>query len=249
MRISLGPVQVDALTFSQALQAIEGLVGCGGSVFTPNVDHVVLADEDAEFRAAYSAASLCLADGMPLVWAARLLGRPLPEKVSGSDLLMPLMELAAVRGWRVYLLGGAPGAAEKAAEVFRARGVKVAGVDAPMLRDPRSAAERAPILEKIGAAASDLVLVAFGAPKQELFIHHSRRELGKAVALGIGASLDFVAGHVRRAPRWMSEHGLEWLYRLLCEPRRLWRRYLLRDPKFALIVWRELIGKRALLSP
>src|SRR5438270_12482132 len=95
MRISLGPVQVDALTFSQALQAIEGLVGCGGSVFTPNVDHVVLADEDAEFRAAYSASSLCLADGMPLVWASRLLGRALPGEVFGSGLLVPVLGLGA----------------------------------------------------------------------------------------------------------------------------------------------------------
>src|SRR5205807_3537335 len=128
MRVQIGDLAVDALTFAQALDAIEALIGRGGAVFTPNVDHVVMAETNAEFRAAYSAAGLCLADGMPLVWASRLLGRPLPEKVSGSDLLMPLMELAAVRGWRVYLLGGAPGAAEKAAEVFRARGVKVAGV-------------------------------------------------------------------------------------------------------------------------
>lgn len=243
----MGEIPVDAVTFPQALEAIERLIGRGGYVFTPNVDHVVTAEEDADFRAAYSAASLCLADGMPLVWASRLLGRPLPEKVSGSDLILPLMERAAAKGWRVYLLGGAPGAAEKAAQVFRAMGVQIAGVDAPMLRDPRSAEERAPICEKIRRAVPDLILVAFGAPKQELFIHCAR--LAPAVSFGIGASLDFIAGKARRAPRWMSERGLEWLYRLLSEPRRLWRRYLLRDPKFALIVWRELIGRRPVLLP
>src|SRR5207302_3276823 len=136
MRVRIGELAVDALNFAQALDAIEALIGRGGAVFTPNVDHVVLAETDAEFRAAYSAAELCLADGMPLVWASRLLGRTLPEKVSGSDLVMPLMQLAARRRWRVYLLGGAPGSAEKAARIFRGMGVTIAGIDSSTLRDP-----------------------------------------------------------------------------------------------------------------
>lgn len=199
-----------------------------------------MADEDLEFRNVYAAASLRLADGMPLLWGARLLGKPIAEKVSGSDLVGPLLARAARKGWRVYLLGAAPGVAEKAAAILRERpGVHIVGVDAPFLKDPRSAAERAPIVAKIRDAAPDLILVAFGAPKQELFIHAARAELGSAVALGIGASLDFIAGNVSRAPRWISQNGLEWLYRLVKEPRRLWRRYLVRDPKFALILWRS----------
>jgi N-acetylglucosaminyldiphosphoundecaprenol N-acetyl-beta-D-mannosaminyltransferase len=249
MRARIGDLEIDALTFEQALAAIEELVGRGGSVFTPNVDHVVLAEEDPQFRTAYSAASLNLADGMPLIWASRLLGCPLPEKVSGSDLILPLMERAAAKGWRVYLLGAGPGVAEEAARVFRGMGVEIAGVDAPMLRDPQSAAERAPICEKIREAAPDILLVAFGAPKQELFIHAAGHELGPAVALGVGGSLDFIAGAVKRAPRWMSRVGLEWFYRLLREPRRLWRRYLVRDPKFALVVLRQLTGRRPSLLP
>jgi N-acetylglucosaminyldiphosphoundecaprenol N-acetyl-beta-D-mannosaminyltransferase len=240
-RVQIGALSVDRVTFAQALDAIEDLIasGQGGAVFTPNVDHVVLAEEDLEFRRAYSAARLRLADGMPLVWGSRLLGHAIPEKVSGSDLIWPLMKRAAAKAWRVYLLGAGPDVAEKAAQVLRAQlGVNVVGVDAPVIADPRSAPERRPILHAIRNAAPDLVLVAFGAPKQELFIHAARHELGAAVALGIGASLDFIAGTVRRAPRWMSAHGLEWLYRLVREPRRLWRRYLLRDPKFARILWR-----------
>jgi N-acetylglucosaminyldiphosphoundecaprenol N-acetyl-beta-D-mannosaminyltransferase len=240
-RVQIGALTVNRMTFSQALDAIEDLVRIrqGGAVFTPNVDHVVLAEDNPEFRQAYSAARLSLADGMPLVWASRLLGRPIPEKVSGSDLLWPLLRRAAAGGFRVYLLGGAPGVAEKAAEVMRSQlGVNVVGVDAPTIADPLSAAERAPVVEKLRRAAPDLVLVAFGAPKQETFIHAALSELGPAVALGIGAGLDFIAGTARRAPRWMSNHGLEWLFRLLQEPRRLWRRYLVRDPKFALILWR-----------
>jgi N-acetylglucosaminyldiphosphoundecaprenol N-acetyl-beta-D-mannosaminyltransferase len=247
-RVQIGGLPVDRLTFAQVLDAIEDLIRSrqGGAVFTPNVDHVVLAEDDLEFRQVYSAARLSLADGMPLVWGSRLLGRRIPEKVSGSDLIWPLMERAAARGFRVYLLGAGPGVADKAAEVLRSQvGVNVVGVDAPSIADPRSATERAPVMERIRRASPDLVLVAFGAPKQELFIHAARSELGPAVALGIGASLDFIAGTVQRAPRWMSDHGLEWLYRLIQEPRRLWRRYLVRDPKFALILWRTFCARGA----
>ena len=110
-RFRLGAIAVDCLTFAQALDAVEGLVGRGGRVFTPNVDHVVRAASDARLREADGAADLSLGDGMPLVWASRLLGPPLPERVAGSDLVLPLMERAARRGWRVYLLGGGPGTA------------------------------------------------------------------------------------------------------------------------------------------
>jgi N-acetylglucosaminyldiphosphoundecaprenol N-acetyl-beta-D-mannosaminyltransferase len=239
-RVRIGTLDVDRLTFAEAVDAIDQLVRRrrGGAVFTPNVDHVVLAEEDAAFRASYARASLRLADGMPVVWASRVLGQAVPEKVSGSDLIGPVMERAAKKGWRVYLLGASAEVAAKAAAVLRARGVDVVGTDSPMVRDPRDASERQPIVEKVRRARAHVVLVAFGAPKQELFIDAARPETGGAVLLGIGASLDFVAGAVPRAPRWMSSHGLEWLYRLLREPRRLWRRYLLRDPKFLRILWR-----------
>ena len=142
----------------------------------------------------------------------------------------------------------ADGVAEKAARVLRGAGVPVVGTDAPVVRDPRDARERGPIVERIRRARPDLVLVAFGAPKQELFIDAIRSELN-CVWLGVGATLDFIAGTARRAPRWMSRHGLEWLYRLVQEPRRLWRRYLVRDPKFALIVGRMLMDRPTALPP
>jgi N-acetylglucosaminyldiphosphoundecaprenol N-acetyl-beta-D-mannosaminyltransferase len=175
---------------------------------------------------------------MPLLWASRWVGAPLPEKVSGSDVIAPLMDRAAERKWRVYLLGAAPGVAEKAAAVFRARGVYVVGVDAATIGEASSAPELEPILERIRCAAPHVVLVALGAPKQELFIDAARARVRGAVMLGIGGSLDFVVGNVRRAPRWMSQHGLEWFYRLVQEPRRLWRRYLLEDPPFIAVVAR-----------
>jgi N-acetylglucosaminyldiphosphoundecaprenol N-acetyl-beta-D-mannosaminyltransferase len=242
-RIVLGHISIDALTLSAAVDSIQTLVSArrGGFVVTPNVDHVVIADRGDDFRGAYAAAALSLADGKPIVWASRLLGTPVPEKVSGSDLVLPLMQRAAARGWRVFLLGAGPGVADAAAERLRLDlGVNVVGTAAPYVRvtpgEPDPEGDTA--VEAIRAAHPDLVLVAFGAPKQELWMHRRRDALAPAVLLGIGASLDFVAGRVRRAPRWISNAGLEWLWRLAREPRRLWRRYLVDDPRFAVILWR-----------
>jgi N-acetylglucosaminyldiphosphoundecaprenol N-acetyl-beta-D-mannosaminyltransferase len=240
-RVRIGQLNVDAVTFAEALDRIASLVEGqeGGAIFTPNVDHVVKAERDASFRRAYARADLCLADGMPLVWASHLLGTSLPEKVSGSDLLLPLMALAAERRWRVYLLGGKPGVTEQAAEkLTRELGVTITGTDSPIVGldgvDDRSDQT----IERLTAASPDLVLVAFGAPKQELWIDRFAERLGPAVAVGVGGSLDFITGQVRRAPAWMSRAGLEWLFRLLQEPRRMWRRYLVEDPAFIAIVAR-----------
>jgi N-acetylglucosaminyldiphosphoundecaprenol N-acetyl-beta-D-mannosaminyltransferase len=237
----MGGLDLDPVTFAEALDEIATLVdrGEGGAVFTPNVDHVVQAERHAAFREAYARADLCLADGMPLLWASRVLGSPLPEKVSGSDLLLPLMRLAAERAWRVYLLGGAPGVAVEAAEKLADElGVNVVGTDSPMV-DLDGLAERSDeIVEQVAATRPDLVLVAFGAPKQELWIDRFGSRIRPAVAIGVGASLDFVVGRTKRAPAWMSRVGLEWLFRLGQEPRRLWRRYLIDDPKFVIVVAR-----------
>jgi len=243
-RLRLGRLHVDDVTFTQALDTVAAMIaeGCGGTVFTPNVDHVVMADHDERFRRAYEAADLSLADGMPIVWASRMLGKPLPEKISGADLVLPLMERAGREGWRVYILGGAPGVGALAAErlVGRFPRIVIAGTDAPRIDMDAPASSRTPVLERIAAARADLVLVALGAPKQELWIAEAAPELRPAVLLGVGAAVDFIAGTARRAPRWMSESGLEWLFRLAQEPRRMWTRYLVRDPEFLVIVLRDL---------
>jgi N-acetylglucosaminyldiphosphoundecaprenol N-acetyl-beta-D-mannosaminyltransferase len=246
-RLTIGGVPVDRVTFAGALDRIEALVaaGQGGAVYTPNVDHVVIAQRNPAFAAAYRAVDLSLADGMPILWSASLLGEPVPEKVSGSDLIVPLAERAAARGWRVFLIGGAPGVAEEAAAAFRRQlpGIQIVGTAAPRI-DATGDEPGGASLDLLCAERPDLVLVAFGAPKQELWIHRHRARLGAAVCVGIGASLDFVAGRVQRAPRWISRSGLEWAYRLGREPRRLWRRYLVDDPRFARILWRELRSRR-----
>ena len=247
-RVRFGELWVDSLTFAGALDAIEALVvaGRGGSVFTPNVDHVVNADDNPSFRAAYASASLSLADGQPLVWTSRLLGARLPEKISGSDLVIPLMKRAAARRWRVYLFGGGLGVAEKAAQVLTEQlGVTIVGCEAPRISLEPDPAVDGPVVERIRKANAQLLLVALGAPKQELWLHRTGAGIRPTVGLGVGASLDFVAG-ARRAPRWMSRAGLEWLFRLLQEPRRLARRYLINDPKFLLILYRTLRTPRYL---
>ena len=240
-RLQIGHLAVDPLTFPEAVEEISRLVEAkaGGFVFTPNVDHFVLAEDDVAFREAYAKATFSLTDGMPVVWASRFLDVRVPERVSGSDLILPLMEKAAQRGWRVYLLGAAPGVADKAAEVIRQRfPVNIVGTDSPNLKAGQTAAESEPILRRVREAKPDLLLVAFGSPKQETWIAEVASHLTPTVAIGIGAGLDFISGRVPRAPRWMAKAGLEWFYRLSREPRRLWRRYLVNDPRFFGIVVR-----------
>jgi N-acetylglucosaminyldiphosphoundecaprenol N-acetyl-beta-D-mannosaminyltransferase len=242
-RVRVGKLPIDVVDFAGALDAIDRLISAknGGTVFTPNVDHVVMAEHDERFRTAYAAAALSLVDGTPVLWAARLLRTPLPEKISGSDLVMPLLRRAAERGHRVYFLGGAPGVADLAKSKLEAElpGIQIVGTDASRI-DVNALGEADEVAERIRLAKPDLVLVALGAPKQEIWSYTRAERLKPAVLIGVGASLDFVAGIQKRAPRWMSKAGLEWLYRLAQEPRRLAARYLLRDPEFCLILMRQL---------
>lgn len=243
-RFTIAGVPIDAVSMTEAIECIHTLV-CekrGGTVFTPNVDHVMLARRIPEFAQAYAATELALVDGMPLLWAGRLLGVPVPEKVSGSDLLWPLLTMAAVRNHSVYLLGGAPGSAEIARDVLEKRlpGLRIVGVDAPRIELEADRADSNAVLGRIRAAKPDLLVVGLGAPKQELWLHRNRAALGETVGLGLGACIDFLAARVRRAPPWMSRNGLEWFYRLLQEPKRLAYRYLIRDAGFAWVLLAEM---------
>jgi N-acetylglucosaminyldiphosphoundecaprenol N-acetyl-beta-D-mannosaminyltransferase len=245
-RVPMGRIHVDAVSMKDAIDAIVELcrAGAGGTVLTPNVDHVCLAEANDDLKAAYDVASLSLLDGKPLQWLAAAMRRPVPEKVSGSDLLEPLCERAAQEGLSCFFLGGVDGVAATAAARLQERHPRlvVAGTHSPPFGFERDVdAERA-VVEKIQQARPHLVFVALGAPKQELWMTKQRAALAPAVTLGVGASLDFLAGVVRRAPRWMSDVGLEWAFRLGQEPRRMYERYLVRDRAFvgiALRTWRE----------
>ena len=244
-RLRIGTVPLDPVTLGEAVDRIDALIaaGRGGLVVTPNVDHVVKAERDAEFRAACQGAHLSVADGMPLVWASGLLAPRLPGRVCGADLILPLGERAARRGWRVYLLGGSPGVAPRVGAAFARAGADVVGTEAPALTlGPGGEVATRVALARIRAAAPHLLLLGLGTPKQEIWAHRHLDALRPAVVLGVGAGFDFAVGARRRAPRWMREAGLEWLHRLACEPRRLGRRYLVDDPAFLAILlrtWRE----------
>lgn len=243
-RVRLGRIFADALSFDEALERILALAesGEGGYVVTPNVDHVVLADTDPSLVDAYAGASFSLVDGMPLLWLAKAMGHPLPEKISGSDLVEPIVAAAAARGVSVYCLGAREGVGARAAEILQERhkDLVIAGVDAPPLGFERSPETLEPVLDRIRAAKPGLVLLALGCPKQELFMGAHARSCAPSVFLGIGATLDFIAGDVQRAPAWVSDVGAEWLYRLAQEPRRMAQRYLVRDRAIVRICLRML---------
>jgi N-acetylglucosaminyldiphosphoundecaprenol N-acetyl-beta-D-mannosaminyltransferase len=210
--------------------------GRGGWLVTANLDFLRRHCHDAEARALYDAADLRVADGMPLAWAAWLQGTPLPERVAGSSTIFSLVERAASERRTVYLLGGTESANRGAARVFAERypGLQLCGQSTPAFSTPPAPDEIAPVREELVALRPDLLLVALGSPKQEQIIAALRPWLPATWMVGVGISLSFVAGEIRRAPRWMQRAGLEWVHRMAQEPGRLARRYLLEDVPFAL---------------
>ncbi|MFF4194389.1 WecB/TagA/CpsF family glycosyltransferase [Nonomuraea sp. NPDC001831] len=223
--------------------------GRGGSIVTANVDIVRAATRDPGLAALVAEAELVVADGMPVVWAARLAGLALPDRVTGASLVFTLSESAAREGRSVFLLGGEPGVARTAGEVLAGRfpGLRVAGSSSPPFGFEREPGGMEEVVAEVRAAAPDLVLVGLGFPKQERVMAALRPELPRAWYLGCGAGIPMAAGHFRRAPRAMQRAGGEWIFRLALEPRRLVRRYLRDDLPFALrllagTAWRRLIA-------
>ena len=209
--------------------------GRGGWVVTPNLDHLLRLSRDREFRELYEEATLRVVDGQVLVWALALQRTPVPERVAGSDLISSLSRGAAEQGRSVFLLGGNPGTAEKAARILTERypGLVIAGTDCPPIGFDKDALAMARLSRKIHQARPDIVFVALGSPKQELVIRHLRHDRPEAWWLGVGISFSFLCGEVARAPRWMQRCGLEWLHRVSQEPRRLFKRYFVDGLPFA----------------
>ena len=249
-RIRLLWLSLDNISFREAVDEIVRLCKAGVPryIVTPNVDHFMKTRTNEHLRSVYANAALSLADGVPVVWAARLLGQPLKEKVSGSDLLPELCGQATEMGLRVFLIGGAPGVAERARDRLKERhpGLQVVGVRSPQISADGSDPQIDETLKHIRETAPNLVFVAFGNPKQELWMARYHRDVGAAVCIGVGGSLDFIASAQRRAPQWMQRTGLEWLWRLACEPRRLWKRYLVDDLPFLWFVAWEYVSVRLL---
>ena len=226
--IAILGVPFDHVTIAQAIERIEAMIATRRPhyVVTANVDFLVQAHRDVELRRILLEADLVLCDGTPLVWASRWLGNALPERVAGSDLAPGLIRAAAEKGHRLFFLGAGPGIAAEAEARLRQQypHINIVGTYSPPFSHLLEM-DHEEMARRIRAANPDILLVSFGCPKQEKWIAMHHRSLGVPVAIGVGATLDFLAGRVKRAPDWMRRTGLEWIYRLLLEPRRLYRRY------------------------
>jgi N-acetylglucosaminyldiphosphoundecaprenol N-acetyl-beta-D-mannosaminyltransferase len=239
---------VACCSFEEAVDAIirhAALRGPPACVLTPNAQHIVLLESDAGLREAYAHAGLVVADGASLLFASRLLGEKLRERVAGVDLFEHLCGKAADLGLRVFLLGGRPGSAQLAAGRLQRLfpRLSVAGTCCPSLGFERDERKLQAVRDAIRAACPDLVFVALGSPKQEFWMHRHGRRSGVPMLIGVGGSFEIVGGVLRRAPRCLQHMGCEWLYRLLLEPGRLWKRYLIGNCRFIWIVVRQAVRR------
>ncbi len=234
-RMKFMNIEIDNLTMKETLIEINKLIKANKNAFvvTPNVDHIIQLEKGGELLEAYKQADLILTDGKPLIWISKWYGTPIKQKISGSDLFPHLCALAAHKGYRMFFLGAAEGVAVKAAENLRKKyeGLQVVGTYSPPKGFENDEAEMIKIRNMIVDAHPHILIVALGCPKQEFFILHNREKLGVPLSLGLGASLDFEAGNIKRAPKWMADCGLEWLFRITQDPKRLAKRYLIDDMK------------------
>lgn len=235
LRIEIMNVGFDNLTMDEAVEAVLDIRR--GYVVTPNPEIVWMARKDTALRKALDAADLVVADGIGVIYAAKILGKPLKAKIPGSDLALQVLAKLAERGGRVFLFGSKPGVAEKAGEKLLETypGLIICGTNDGYFSDSTS------IVTKINAAQPDVILVCLGAPKQELWMHEHLQELNGGVMMGLGGTLDVLAGNVKRAPESWQKHGLEWLYRLIRQPTRIKR--MIKLPAFLMaIVFQRLKG-------
>lgn len=249
-RVELDGTGIDRITEAEVVAVVrEALAdGRGGRIITPNVDILRRAQREAEARAHLADADLIVADGMPLIWASKLGGSPLPERVAGSSLIWSLSAGLGRDGRSIFVVGGAPenDGAAKAADRLAAQcpGLRIAGTVCPEFGFDKSKTTYHEVCAQVADAKPDLVFVGLGFPKQERMIAKLRPMLPKSWFIGCGAAVNFVAGDVERAPRWMQRTGLEWAHRLGTEPRRLAGRYLRHDAPYALRLLAQAPGQR-----
>ncbi len=208
---------------------------------------LVLMQRDIEFRNANNS-SISIADGMPLVWISKLFKKPIPERIAGADLFEEMCRISSDKGYKFFFLGSTE---ETLAKIFsnlkeRFPSLKIVGAHSPPFKNEFNEEENLEIINKINDARPDILWVGMTAPKQEKWIYRNLDKLDVKVAIGIGAVFDFVAGRVKRAPKWMQRSGLEWFWRLIHEPRRLWKRYLIGNTVFMWLLIRELIKVKIL---
>ena len=246
-RVNVAGLDFDAVTMNESLERIDTMIASGRphQIATANVDFAFQASRDPELRRILAESALVVCDGAPLVWAARGKGTPLPERVAGSDMTPRLMAGAAEKGYRVYLLGGRPDVAEKAVKRLKSQypALQIVGAYSPDFA-PLDRMDHEGICARIRQANPDILLVSFGCPKQEKWIARNLHRIGSPVCIGVGATIDFLAGEVKRAPSWIGALGLEWVFRMLQEPRRLAGRYARNIPFFIRAIVSDLLRAR-----
>jgi N-acetylglucosaminyldiphosphoundecaprenol N-acetyl-beta-D-mannosaminyltransferase len=252
-RVQLDGTGIDRITEAEVVAVVRAALadGRGGRIITPNIDILRRAQAEPEARRHLADADLIVADGMPLIWASKLGGRPLPERVAGSSLIWSLSEGLGRDGRSIFVIGGSPdksgkdGATRAADRLADAcPGLRVAGTFCPDFGFERDRSAYRDLCRKVVDSEADLVFVGLGFPKQEQVIDRLRPDLPRTWFVGCGAAVNFVAGDVDRAPRWMQRTGLEWAHRLGTEPRRLAGRYLRHDAPYALRLLAQAPGQR-----
>ena len=243
-RIEMMGCKVDNLSMEETLQKIEGFIFSGRphQHVVVNVDKLVKASRDPELRQIINDCALINADGMPVVWASRLLGKGLKERVAGVDLFESLMQRSVEKGWRVYLLGAREEVVSGVFNIYQRKypGLTIAGYRNGYWKPE----EEAGVVEQIKAAQADLLFVAISSPKKEQFLGKYQAEMRIPFAMGVGGTFDVAVGKVKRAPVWMQKSGLEWFYRFLQEPRRMFKRYFIDDMAFIWLLLREATARR-----
>ncbi len=248
MKTQLLGVSFEQATMSSAVSQILDAARQGqkGIIVTPNVDHIVMLQDDAEMRRIYQEALFRFADGMPIVWLSRFVNaNPLPERVAGSDLLIELCKKSAGTGLNLYFMGGNPGIADLAAHKLRQQydGLNIVGTWCPPFGFEHNPTETELIIDDINSRNVDILFIGVGAPKQEKWADAHIHRLKVGPVLCVGASFDFAAGTIKRAPLWIQNIGFEWVWRLASEPGRLWKRYLLRDSRFIPLALKEIFNQ------
>ena len=249
VKVRILDIGLDPLTMDETIAEVIKALSAGRQIhiITANVDHAVM-KKDPELLARFAGAEFTVADGVPLLWAARFLKRPLRERINGCDLFVRVCETAAVYGKKVFLLGAPEGVALEASLKLKKNcpGLTITGIYSPRIGFENDEAECSKICGMINESGTDIVCTSLGSPKGIRWIETYRSRYMAAVSIEVGASFSYVSGRLKRAPRWMQNSGLEWFWRLLHEPRRLWKRYLVRDMPF---FWRILRQKIAQNSP
>ncbi len=241
-KVPLLNIYADSLSMHETIECIEQMINDGVSsyILTVNVDVIVKIENDAYLKEISDNADLVLIDGMPLVWISKLYKKNICEKISGSDLVPLLCERASHSGHTVFIVGGKDGVAEQAKINLEAKykDIKIVGTYSPPLGFENNSVEINKMNRIISAASPDLLIVCFGCPKQEKWVYENYHKYNAKVSICAGGTVDFLAGNISRAPRWISSIGLEWLYRFLHEPRRLFKRYFIDDLKIIKMIWK-----------